>query len=214
MKSYINFFSHLAISLSILTMFGCAQVSREATPDQVTANVSGLELQDEHLPTLVYIRPGASTLANYNKFIIDPIVIDYTDPGINELSQDTVREMQQYFQRVMTESLTQGGYEVVTRSAQDTLRMTFRITDLKAPQSASNVSILLIPGMSTTVGEVTVEATFRNSATNRIDAVVLENSRGSYMFNPNPLTTMSDVEAAFDQWAEGFRASLDKAHGK
>jgi len=42
----------------------------------------------------------------------------------------------------------------------------------------------------------------------------MESSRGSYMFNANPLTTTSDIEAAFDNWATGFTSAVNKAHGK
>jgi hypothetical protein len=92
--------------------------------------------------------------------------------------------------------------------------MTFTIRDLKAPTAATNVSLLLVPGLSTSVGEVTVEAVFKDSLTDQINAVVLESSRGSYVFNSNPLSTWSDVEVAFDNWAEGFSNAVDKAHGK
>jgi len=114
----------------------------------------------------------------------------------------------------MTTSLTNAGYQVVTRTAENTLRMSFKISDLKAPTAATNVSMLLVPGLSTSVGEATVEATFTDAASGIINGVVLENSRGSNMFNPNPLTTLSDVEAAFDQWAAGFTNAVNTAHKK
>lgn len=75
-------------------------------------------------------------------------------------------------------------------------------------------SLLFVPSLSTSLGEVTVEATFTDAASGTINAVVIENSRGSYMFNPNPLITLSDVEAAFDNWAAGFIQALNKAQNK
>ena len=114
----------------------------------------------------------------------------------------------------MKDELQSGGYEVVSSSAPNSLQIQFTIKDMKLPTAAGNVSMLVVPGLSTSVGEVTLEATFTDSNTKQLNAVVIESTRGSYMFNGNPLTTTSDVKEAFDNWAEGFRQSLDAAHGK
>lgn len=205
----------LILATTLLTlMSGCAQVSNNISADKVTVNTTGLVQDKSKKPTLVYTRPGAPTLADYSKFIIDPVIVDYSDPSINDISTEDINEMRNYFHKVMTTSLTDAGYQVVTRTAENTLRVSFKISDLKAPTAATNVSMLLVPGLSTSVGEVTVEATFTDAASGTINAVVLENSRGSYMFNPNPLTTLSDVEAAFDNWAAGFTQAINKAHNK
>lgn len=204
----------LVVSTATLLITSCAQVSQVANPEHISVDVSGLTLDSSQAPSTVYMRAGAPTLADYNKFILDPLSIDYNDPKMKDISTEEVKSIRDYFNQVMTQELINGGYKIVTRSNPDTLRMTFAIRDLKAPTASTNVSMLLVPGLSTSVGEVTIEAVFRESTTNKINAVVLENSRGSYMFNPNPLTTWSDVEVAFDNWAKGFRKALDTAHGK
>lgn len=193
---------------------GCAQVSQTVEPTQLKTDILGLEQQKEFLPTLVYIRANAPTLAKYTKFILEPIAIDVDNPNIKEVSMDDLLEMQQYLERVMADSLMSGGYEIVTEASDETLIIGFTITDMKIPTAATNVSMLVVPGLSTSVGEVTVEASFTDSVTEQLNAVVVENSRGSYMFNGNPLTTSSDVKEAFDNWASGFRTALDKAHNK
>lgn len=199
---------------SMLLISSCAQVSQVANPTHISADLSGLTLDPSQAPSTVYKREGAPTLANYKKFILDPLTIDYSDPNMKDISAEDITYMQDYFQKIVTHELTEGGYKLVTRSAPDVLRMTFSIKDLKAPTAATNVSMLLVPGLSTSVGEVTIQAIFKDSASNQINAVVLENSRGSYMFNPNPLTTYSDIETAFDNWAKGLRKALDEAHSK
>lgn len=198
----------------MLLLNGCAQVGQEISTSEISTNISGLVLDKSKKPTLVYIRPEAPTLADYTKFIIDPILIDYRDPNINDISSEEMLQMQKYFSQVMSNELVAAGYQVVTRSAPNTLRVTFKISDLKAPTAATNVSMLLVPGLSTSVGEVTIEAVFREALSNQVNAVVMESSRGSYMFNANPLTTTSDIEAAFDNWATGFTSAVNKAHGK
>lgn len=206
----------ITLTSIILMLFlnGCAQVGQEISTSEISTNISGLVLDESKKPTLVYIRPEAPTLADYTKFIIDPILIDYSDPNINDISSEEMVQMQQYFSQVMSKELVDAGYQVVTRSAPNTLRVTFKISDLKAPTAATNVSMLLVPGLSTSVGEVTIEAVFREALNNQVNAVVMESSRGSYMFNANPLTTTSDIEAAFDNWATGFTSAVNKAHDK
>jgi hypothetical protein len=72
-----------------------------------------------------------------------------------------------------------------------------------------------VPGVfSISVGQVTIEGVFREALTNRIDAVVVERSGGSHVLNTSPWSTRADVEKTFDNWAEGIRAAIDKAHGR
>jgi hypothetical protein len=200
--------------LTLVIVTGCAQVSKEVDSSAIATNVSGLVLDASHKPTLIYKRANAPTLAKYSSFIIDPILVDYKDPDMKEIAVEDIAEMQDYFHKVMSEELTNAGYKVVTRSAENTLRISFLISDLKVPTAATNVSVFLVPGLQTSVGEVTVEAVFKDSLSNAINAVVVESSRGSYMFNKKPWSTWSDVESAFDNWAVGFREAVDSAHGK
>jgi hypothetical protein len=194
--------------------FGCAQVSTEVDTSKVSVNTSGLVQQTNLLPTLVYIRPNAPTLAEYTKFVIEPVSIDSANANIRALDQQDVADMQAYLTEVMTTALTDGGYKLVSRNESDALIIKFTIKDMKLPNAGTNVSMLVVPGLSTSVGEVTLEATFTDSNSQKLNAVVVESSRGSYMFNNNPLTTTSDVKDAFKSWAEGFRKSLDAAHSK
>lgn len=202
-----------SITLTI-ALTGCAQVSQEISTAKVSTSIAGLTLDESKKPTIVYIRSGAPTLADYNKFIVDPIIIDYNDPRISDIYSEEMMHIQEYFSLAMSKELIKAGYQVVTRSAPDTLRVTFKLSDLKAPTAATNVSMLLVPGLSMSVGEVTIEAIFREVMSNQINAVVMESSRGSYMFNSNPLTTTSDIETAFDNWASGFTDAVKKAHSK
>lgn len=213
---------HIAAKLSkngfllllLLVATGCAQVSKDVDRAAIASNVSGLVLDTSHKPTLIYKRANAPTLAQYSRFIIDPILVDYKDPDMKDIPVEDIAEMQDYFHKVMSEELTTAGYKVVTRSAENTLRISFIISDLKVPTAATNVSVFLVPGLQTSVGEVTVETVFKDSLSNVINAVVVESSRGSYMFNKKPWSTWSDVESAFDNWAVGFREAVDSAHGK
>ena len=76
-------------------------------------------------------------------------------------------------------------------------------------------AVVGLPGVfAVSVGKVTVEGVFREAMSNRIDAVAVSRSEGSHVFKNKPWSTWADVRASFDNWAEGIRKAVDKAHGK
>ncbi len=210
--------------LSILTtLTACAPTSKAVIDHSITGNTSGLVLDKSQAPTLVYKRPDVPSLAAYNRFIIDPVQVNYTDPEMKELDPDQVGKMQDYFRDAMIEELTEAGYEVGTRSQANTMRISLTISNLKAwdyggaanlAAIAAGAAVGLPMVFAVSVGEVTVEGVFREALTNRIDAVVVDRSKGSRVFNAKPWSTWADVEGTFDIWAEGVREAIDKAHGR
>lgn len=194
----------------VLVISGCANVSQDISLDNASVSLDGLTLDGSKMPTLVYVREDAKLLAEYDSFIIDPIKVD--DNG--DISQEDLASLQVYFQEVMANELTKAGYEVKTTPSSNTLRVSFRIFDIKLPTPLVNVTALAIPGTSASVGEVSIEAVFTNAALNQVDAVILERSRGSYLFNANPYSNIDDIEYAFENWAKGFTRAIDTAKGK
>ncbi len=113
----------------------------------------------------------------------------------------------------MTKELEQGGYTVTTKAGEKTMRISFVVSGVSIPNASANVVGVLLP-IAIKVGGVTVEAAFRESVSNRIDAVAVARSEGSKVFNSSPWSTWADIESALDQWAKGIRQAVDKAHGK
>ncbi len=208
----------------LVALTACSPRSKTFAEDYATiADTSGLELDESQLPTLVYIRPGAPLFAAYNRFIIDPVRIDYRDPDMKELEPEDSAQLEQRFRDAVIEELRDGGYEVGTRSQAGTMRISFTITGLKAWGGGGATNVGTIAGGAAvglpvifvlSVGEVTIEGVFRDALTNRIDAVAVDRSAGSRVLNPSPWSTWSDVEATFDIWAKGIREAVDEAHGK
>ena len=211
------------VLLAGLTIGACAPKSADVDSSVVTADVSGLVLDESQAPTLVYKRPGVPTLADYDRFVIDPVRVDYSAPDIEEFAPKDLAQLQQYFQNALIQELEEGGYEVGTSSEAGTLRVSLTILGLEASSAggAANVGAIAagaalgVPGViAISVGEVTVEGIFREALTNRIDAVVVDRTQGSRIFNNKPWSTWADVEGAAYKWAEGIRAALDEAHGR
>lgn len=201
---------------------GCGAVSKSVGDYQPITSLDGLKQDQSKMPTLAYERPGAPDLSAYDRFIVGPVTVDYRDPDMKELSVEDVNRMRNYLESAIIRELTEAGYQVGTRSDSRTLRMSFAISGFSAPTGggAANVAAGVagaavgVPMIAISVGEVTVEGTFRQALTNRVDAVVIDRSAGSRVMKSKPWSTWADVESAFDQWAEGIRETVDEAHGK
>lgn len=178
---------------------------------------------DKDTPSIVFRRPNVPTLASYHKFIIDPILIDYNDSDIQEIDAEDLDKLSTYFQQALRRELQASKYKVTTQPGPDTLRMTFVIKDIKASPAGGAINVAAMATgalvgvpciVAISTGEITVKGIFRESTTNRIDAVVITRSAGSRFFKSKPWSTWADVEGALDLWAEGIREAVDKAHGR
>ena len=197
----------------LATAIGCAQTSVSVQNYDILTDVTGLELDKSTTPVLTFRRAGAPYLDAYNRFIVDYVQVNYNDSRMNDIPPEQVGEMQNYLRDAVINELRAGGFEVGTRTEPNTLRISFTISNLRAPSAAANVTAAVVP-FALSVGEVTIEAVFREAVSDRIDAVVVEQSRGSRALNPTPWSTWSDVTDAFDRWAKGIRESVEQAHGR
>ena len=209
-----NVYKVCPITLMLMVLVVITACAPKGIPVQgytPTADISELEHDKSQGPHIAYIRPGAPGFGDYNRFIIDPVTVIYTDPKMKELSPEQVGRMQQYLRDAMIKELRDAGYEVGTKSRGETMRLTFTISGLKAPSAIGNVTTALAP-FAVSVGDVTVEWVLREALTHRIDAVAVTRARGARTLNPSPWSTWADVEKTFDAWAKGLREAVDKAH--
>ena len=199
--------------MALVFASGCATKSLPIEGYTPTVNISGLERDDSESPTIIYRRPGAPELGEFSRFIIDPVQLYYDDPDMAELSAEQIAKLRQHFLDAMTRELTDAGYTVGTKSEAGKLRISFALSGLRAPSAAPNVTAVVVP-ITARVGEVTVEAVFRDALTNQVEAVAVTRARGSRWLNPSPWSTWADVQKFCDGWAKGFRESVDAAHGR
>ncbi len=211
----ISFNKTIRSSLLLLMIMGlpaCGSVDKTVKRHAWTTNVSGLVLDKSAAPTVLLTRPNAPGLSAYNSFIVDPVRISYRDPSMNKISSKDLSKMQNYFRESVSKELREAGYQVTNQPNVGTMRITFTLSGIKAPNAAANIVGVLAP-IALSVGEVTVEAAFSDSATNRIDAVAVNHAQGSRVLNAEPWSTWADIEASFDNWAEGVAHAVKKAHG-
>ena len=216
---------HFQLVLFLFIAFGvvaCGPNNRKVTNHHVSYDTAaGLVRDHSYSPTIVMKRPNAPTLAAYNNFIIDPVQIDYTDAEMQQIDQNDIRRMQNYFRNAVENELRGAGYNITSMPSANTMRITFKLSGLKSPEHgglknvgamAAGAVVGLPMVFAVSVGEVTVEGQFRESTTNRIDALVVNKSRGSRVMKAKPWSTWADIESAFDGWAEGIRLAVDSAH--
>ena len=209
---------------ALLVLVACGPTSRTIEDYQVIADTSGLEREDGHAPALIYTRPGAPSLRSYTRFIVDPVQVDYSDPGLLALDPDRVGEMQRYFRDAVVRELRDAGYRVHAEPEARTLRISLTVSGLSAwdyggaanvATMAGGMALIGPPAMiAVSVGEVTIEGVFRDATTGRIDAVVVERVRGSRRLNSSPWSAWADIRETFDLWAEGIRQAVDDAPGR
>ncbi len=203
------------IIVTIIAMLGlsaCGSSSKQVERHALTTNISGLVHDKSVEPTILYKRPNAPDLSSYNSFIVDPVRISYRDREIQKIPSEDLYRMQRYFRNKVSNELIEAGYKVVNQAEKDAMRISFTLSGIKAPNALPNVVGAIAP-VAISVGEVTVEATFSEVETNRIDAVVIDRSQGSRVLNKSPWSTWSDIENAFNIWAKGIAHAVKQSHG-
>lgn len=205
----------LGSSILCASIAACAPTGEVVRGHSYQVDLSELKALEEYAPTEVYARPGAPEFDSYRRFIVDPVRVNYDDSEIRELDPESLLELQTYFQKELIRTLKEGGYEVGTRPEPGTLRIALYLSKLKAPNSAVNV-LPMAAGLPfvISVGDVTIEAHFSEAVSNRLDIVATARTKGSMLFNSKPWSSWADVELAMDQWVEGIRSTIDKAHRK
>ena len=138
----------MLILIVLVALTACGPTAKLVKDDAIMADISGLELDESQAPALIYRRPGAPTLAAYNRFIIDPVQIYYNDPNMKELDPEKLAEMQNYFQAAMIKQLREAGYEVGTRSQANTMRISLTISGLKAWSGGGAANVAAIAAVA------------------------------------------------------------------
>ncbi len=208
MTFLINLLRTSILVIVVTVLSACAAVEKKVENHLFKTDISGLVLDKSAEPTVLYLRKSAPDISTYNSFIVDTVTIDYRDPGMKEIDPEDLARMQKYFQERVQAKLKEGGNTITDQAGAGTMRISFILSGLEAPTAAPNVVAVLVP-IAITVGEVTIEAAFRESKSDRVDAAVVSYLRGSRVLNSTPWSTWSDIESIFDQWAEGIAKAVN-----
>lgn len=196
--------------LLALAVAGCETTTKQevkAEDYKFVNDVSGLKRMPDEEGVIVYDREGVD-FAAYDKFIMDPVKVVYTNEEMRNLDQEKLKEIQEYFVTSFTKKLEEGGYEVVKTPSEGTMQIQIAIVDLQVPSAAYNAVQIVGSPVAVTVGSITIEAAFRDASTKRLESVAVAQRRGDRL-SGTPWSNWSDVQDSVDAWAEEFRGFMD-----
>jgi len=192
----------------LLIASGCAGVEQA----EYTGFLSDYSKLEERSEGHLFYTAGKS--ANYDKFIIDPVVLLFTPNEVDpHFTEAELLELQQYFRDEVTKEFTrEGGYEVVATPGPRTARIRMGITDVKRTIGALNVTIYTkVTGAG--IGGASAEGEMIDSMTGEQLAAAVRWGGGSRLLKAG-FTEMGDAKIAIDRWAKDLRTLMDMAHGR
>jgi hypothetical protein len=188
----------------------------------------GLEYRKTKGLDAVYVRPGAEFKA-YLNVVLDPVQVAFDkdwDPNRDTRSvsrrlstadmQEIKDEMASEFRRIFAEQLAAGGYDVVAKPLDDTLRVSAALADvyINAPDT-------MTAGRTRTytmnAGRMTLVMELRDGPTGQLLARVVDRHVGSetgYLETTNSVTNSAEFRRAVTAWAKRLVTGLDKVSGK
>lgn len=219
---------------AMLAGIGCAALKQPRGPQSAGVQESGF-LQDLY-PLMqegetgqvlrVYRNPLVDTLPTnaYDKIWLDAVTLYYGPQSkLKDLPQEQYQALADLFSGKVAEALT-NDFELVTRAGPKTLRIQIALTDMKETKTTLKVLSFIpwgIPGLKFAIlktketltgkpvlsGDVTAEAKILDSQTGAVlwagvDRRVGGRLRGGWK-------SWTDVEAAFQFWAEKIRFGLN-----
>ena len=205
MKNQMNNLFIICCFAVIFVFDGCSP--KKAQKTGFLTDYSNLEAVSD--TSYFYIAPG-NKLADYNKFIIDHVVVrTYEESDIPKLDQEEIDEVTTYLRAAIIDAIDDR-YEVVKSSGQGVARARIALTDLKKSEIIQN-TLPLTKLIGTGLGGASIEAELIDSQTGEQLGAIVESQLGNRL-SLEGYSTWGDAKAIMDRWAQQFREHLDEAH--
>ena len=199
-----------------------------AMADKPPATWDGLELTKRKGLDLVYIRPNVQFKA-YKDVSIDEVQVAFDknwDPNESvrsvsrRLSKEDIEkiraDMVTEFRKTFIKELGKGGYSVVDRPGDDTLRVSPGLADvyITAPD---RMEAGRVTTYTTDAGRMTLVLELRDGPTDQLLARVIDQKAGTDMGFAqvsNSVTNSAEFRRMVSSWAQRLVKGLDKVNGK
>jgi len=216
-------FNPLATLLALTVLLTlCSPCLADSARPIVT--IDGMQLIEDSNLALVYAQPGAK-LAQYNRiYLAEPHVAfkknwqhlrkKYDPNTVTADDMEKIKsELSSLFMEVFSETLEQGGYEIVTERAEDVLLVKPAIInlDIVAPDIAPNDNVRTY---SESAGEMTLYMELYDSVTDDLLAKALdrkEDRQTGYFRWQTRVTNRAAANRILQVWANVLREGLDDA---
>jgi hypothetical protein len=216
----------VTLTLALSTTSYAKDAAYIDTRDESSRTAQGLYPVHNAAMEMVHAKPGAS-LAEYDQFMLDEVVIAYKKTRSNRASGSLTRtrsklddeetaEMMSVFNEIFANSLGgDDGYKIVEHAGDTTLRITPYILDLVV-----NVPLDTTAGRSSvyvdSVADMTLMLEFRDSVSGELLVQAAERraarSGGSQMRLASPAHNRREVERLLKRWARLLRDRFDALH--
>lgn len=215
-----------AVTVAALLAVGLA--AAPAVAKKPPAEWDGLALQQSKRFDLVYLRPNADFKV-YRTVLLEPAVVAFDknwDPNASQrdlsrrVSTEDMERIKQELGQVLREGLAKelaaGGYAIVDKAGEDTLRVQPGIVDLYI-----NAPDTMAAGRSRTyvmdAGKMTLILQVSDGATGQLLGRVVDTKQGSDIGRlqwANSVSNSAEAQRIVSKWAKAFRAGLDRVSGK
>ena len=199
----------LSFILCGVLLTGCQ--SSKTAHSGFLVDYSGLRASSEHKGALVYKHPNL-TLADYDKFMIDPILVHFAPNAKGTALDPTkVAQLTDYAAEQLRELLSER-YQVVSAAGPGVLRLRMALTEIKKTTPVLNIHMgtkLSRLGM----GGASMEAEAIDSQSGERVLAVVDRREGSVMGIKAGFQTFGHAKQVVRKWAERIAKRIDDAHG-
>lgn len=223
----MNMFKSLLICLFLLFVSSFSQTlyAEKAQPSGFLKDYSNLKKGEGEDPLLFYINPETD-FSKYTKIFIKPIQVwKQSDDSLKDVSEEDLNMLSHLlYQSLKTE--LEKDYEIVGINGSDVMVLGVAITEAKGSNVALDTVTSIVPqarllskvkklatGTEAFVGGAAIEAEIVDSVSgSRLMAMVDEKPGGKSI--KGSTNTWSDVEKAYQEWAQGLKNRLEKLRTK
>jgi hypothetical protein len=212
--------------LALSVAAGCAQTrqSRSVEPSGFLGDYSQLREGTGDEAQLVYINPAAD-FSRYDKVMIDSVAMWAREESkFSELSAEERQALTDYFYRALHTRLGED-YQIVSAPGPGVMRLRAAVTEADDANVTLNVVTTVVPQLrlltslggwatdtAVIVGAAGLEAELTDSVTRERLAAAVDRRVGTKTLR-GMFSNWSDVEQAFDYWAERFKKRLAEERG-
>jgi hypothetical protein len=201
----------LAVGIMVVQ---CGCTAKKAQTTGFLSDYSRLQAQSN--VSASYMAPG-NPLANYSKFIIEPVVIHFhtgskaiKKRSKGKLKEEDLTDLKNYMHDALVKAF-ESRYEIVYRSGSGVARFRVAITDLKKTKIVQNI-VPIGKAVGSGLGGATLEAELLDSQTGKQIGALVESQLGKRL-SLDGYSTWGDAKGIMDRWAKRFRKRIDEAHG-
>ncbi len=223
----MNIYKSLLICLFLLFVSSFSQIlyAEKAQPSGFLKDYSNLQKGEGEDPLLFYINPETD-FSKYTKIFIKPLEVwKQSDDSLKDVSEEDLNMLAYFLYQSLNTELEKD-YEIVGINGSDVMELRVAITEAKGSNVALDSITSVVPqarllskvkklatGTEAFVGGAAIEAEIVDSVSgSRLMAMVDEKS-GSKSIKGST-NTWSDVEKAYQEWAQGLKNRLDKLRTK